>query len=73
MIAIFYILAVQYPTNAIARPTEFLRPVGLYHVSYTAMKARGLAKFPIPPIARDNQTKKEVQTSPSGVLTCRPL
>jgi hypothetical protein len=36
----------------------------------TAMKARGVAKFPIPPTTRANQTKKEVTTSPSGVRRC---
>ena len=35
-------------------------------VSTSMKKARGVAKFPIPLVARANQTKKKVTTSPSG-------
>ena len=38
----------------------------------TAMKARGVTKFPIPALARANK-KKEAKASQSGVLRCQPV
>jgi hypothetical protein len=44
----------------------------------TAMKARGVTKFPIPALARANQKKKRgfakfSKVLPSGVLRCQPV
>jgi len=44
----------------------------------TAMKARGVTKFPIPALARANQKKKRgfakfSKVLPSGVLRCQPI
>lgn len=51
------------------RPDKDLLNVKASGLLSIAMKARGVAKFPVLPTARTNQTKKRglITTSPSGV------